>query len=61
MCDRLTFQPAVRIVVTGFPPTARQRYISVTTLLSGRLKIAITSGAALNFGLQVARLQRGLN
>jgi hypothetical protein len=61
MCGRLAIQPMAQIRVAGFPPTARQRYISATTILAGRLKIAIERSPAVDLTLHIKRFRRGLD
>jgi hypothetical protein len=61
MCDRLAIQSMVRITVAGHTPTARQRYISATTILAGRLKTAIERNPVVDLNTLLKRFRRALD
>ncbi|WP_338692035.1 hypothetical protein V5279_37980 [Bradyrhizobium sp. 26S5] len=60
MCKLFSLQPMVRIRIAGVSQASRSRYIEVTTILAGRLKIAIERTPLVDQITAVEMLRRGL-
>ncbi len=41
ICEMFQVPELVRIRIAGFPPTARKKYITQTTMIAGRLKVGL--------------------
>jgi hypothetical protein len=61
MCERFQTKSRVRITVVGVEKTARQRYIEITILLAGLLKVALQQQPVVAIARQIGRFQRGLD